>query len=302
MSRVRRSPAVLVTGATGFTGAFVVRALLERGCRVGAFVRESSDTRELEALGVTCHAGDLSRPETLEAALAGYDALANVASLGFGHADGIVRAAEASSVGRAVFVSTTAIFTTLPAPSKVVRTAAEDTIRASDLAYTIVRPTMIYGTPGDRNVSRLMRLVGRFPFVVVPGAGRNLLQPVHVADVAYAVAEAVLRPVAAGRCYDVSGAAPVTFNAFLITVGRAVGRHVNRLHLPLGLARLAARTTKPILGRRGISEEQVLRLNEDKAFSHAEAARDLDYAPRGLVEGLRDLAVLLDRETRGRSV
>ena len=103
------APDVLVTGATGFTGAFVVRALLERGCRVGAFVRAGSDTSALEALGVELRRGDLDRPETLEGALAGFDALANVASLGFGHAPGIVAAAERAGVPRAVFVSTTAI-------------------------------------------------------------------------------------------------------------------------------------------------------------------------------------------------
>ncbi len=64
---------------------------------------------------------------------------------------------------------------------------------------------------------------------------------------------------------------------------------------------MAARLSKPILGRRGISEEQVLRLNEDKAFSHAEAARDLDYRPRGPEEGLRGLAALLRGSAAGRS-
>ena len=118
---------VLVTGATGFTGPFVVRALLERGHRVGAFVLPDSGEDALKTLGVEIHVGDLDRPETLEEALRGYDALANVVSLGFGHAPGIVRAVAAPGVRRAVFVSTTAIFTTLNAPSKSVRMAAEDT-------------------------------------------------------------------------------------------------------------------------------------------------------------------------------
>jgi nucleoside-diphosphate-sugar epimerase len=204
-----------------------------------------------------------------------------------------VRAAEAAQVDRAVFVSTTAIFTNLEAGSKVVRTAAEERVRASGLSWTILRPTMIYGTPGDRNVSRLLRLVRRLPLVVVPGPGTHLLQPVHVEDVADAVAEAVGRSEAAGRCYDLSGAEPVTFNAFVAAAGAVVGRRVFRIHLPVRLSCGLAALSRRVLGRRGITPEQVLRLNEDKAFSHAEAARDLGFRPRPVVEGLRSLAALL---------
>ena len=48
----------------------------------------------------------------------GTDALVNIASLGFGHADSIIRAAQEAGIRRAVFVSTTAIFTQLNAKSK----------------------------------------------------------------------------------------------------------------------------------------------------------------------------------------
>ena len=122
------------------------------------------------------------------------DALVNLASLGFGHAPAIVAAAVGAGLGRAVFVSTTAVATGLPARSKAVRLAAEATVRSSGLAWTILRPTMIYGAPGDRNMSRLLALLIRarrglpgvgLPVVLpVPGGGRGLQQPVHVADIA----------------------------------------------------------------------------------------------------------------------
>jgi nucleoside-diphosphate-sugar epimerase len=282
-----------VTGATGFTGPFVVRALLERGHRVGAFVLRNSGEDALRPLGIDIHEGDLDRPETLREALDGYDALANVASLGFGHAEGIVKAVTEAGVRRGVFVSTTAIFTTLNAPSKSVRMAAEEAVRRGVAEWTIIRPTMIYGTPGDRNVSRLVRHLKRLRVIAVPGPGTNLVQPVHVEDVAFAIAEAVGRPEAIGKAYDVSGAAPVTFNELIDTAARLLRRRVLRLHVPLVLAKLAARLTKPLLGRRGISVEQILRLNEDKAFSHEDAARDLGYRPRSVEEGLRGLLSLL---------
>ena len=162
------SLSLLVTGATGFTGRRAVRELLGRGHRVAAFVRASSDRATLPP-EVEVVAGDLDRPATLEAALRGRDALVNVASLGFGHAPGIVAAARAAGIGRAVFVGTTAVRTTLPAASKAVRLAAEQAVLGGGIGATLLRPTMIYGAPGDRNLERLLRFVRRCPIIPVPG-------------------------------------------------------------------------------------------------------------------------------------
>ena len=82
-------------------------------------------------------------------------------------------------------------------------------------------------------------------------------------------------------------------NELIDTVGRLMDRRVWKIHIPLFLARTAARLTRPLLGRRGISAEQVMRLNEDKAFTHEDAARDLGLRPRSVESGLRGLLSLL---------
>src|SRR5207248_542270 len=132
-------------------------------------------------------------PRSLDAAfgVAEADALVNLASLGFGHAPVIVAAAEGAGIDRSVFVSTTALFTRLNAGSKSVRQAAEESIRTSALRWTIIRPTMIYGRPDDRNMARLLAAICRWPVIPLPGGGRRLQQPVHVDDVATAVVGAV---------------------------------------------------------------------------------------------------------------
>src|SRR5436305_14726910 len=99
---------VLVTGATGFTGSHVVPLLLRDNYRVRCFVRRTSVTGALPVDQVELFFGDLSEKDSLTKALEGMDALVNIASLGFGHATTIVAAAEASGVGSAIFVSTTA--------------------------------------------------------------------------------------------------------------------------------------------------------------------------------------------------
>ncbi|MGH8274331.1 MAG: NAD-dependent epimerase/dehydratase family protein, partial [Gammaproteobacteria bacterium] len=70
----------LITGATGFVGAAVTRALLAGGYRVRAMVRAGTDASHLHEQGIEVVAGDLAVPETFPTLLAGCDALAHVAA------------------------------------------------------------------------------------------------------------------------------------------------------------------------------------------------------------------------------
>src|SRR2546423_15698483 len=104
---------VLLAGATGFTGSYVVPLLLEQGAHVRCLVRASSDTSRLPAAPkVELAEGDLSDRDSIERALQGIDKLVNIASLGFGHAPNIFSAAVATGIEQAVIISTTAFFST----------------------------------------------------------------------------------------------------------------------------------------------------------------------------------------------
>lgn len=278
---------VLLTGASGFTGSHVLARMLDAGMRPRCLVRPSSDRALLEREGVELVEGDLGDADSLRRALDGIDTLVNTASIGFGHGPGLVTEAERAGVRRAIFVSTTAVFTTLNAASKSVRLAAESAIASSSLDYTILRPTMIYGTSRDRNMVRLIRYLHRWRVLPVAGDGERLLQPVHVGDVAAAIMQSLDAPAAARRAYNISGAAPLTFNQVVRTIAGMMKRRVWTVHLPLALPVVALQTIERAGLRLPIRAEQLLRLNEDKAFDHAEAARDFGYAPRSFDDGIR---------------
>lgn len=278
---------VLVTGATGFTGAYVVRLLLEKNYQVSCFVRPTSSTNGLPLNEIRLVQGDLSDAPSLTRALSDADSFVNIASLGFGHAPNIVGAAVAAGVRRAVFISTTAVATTLNAPSKSIRLAAEDAIRSSGLAYTILRPTMIYGSSRDRNICRLIRYLHRWPIIPIFGNGKHLQQPVYVEDVAAAIIQALESEATMGQTYNISGAAPVTYNELIDIVCASMNRRVLKVHLPTGPVVSLLDALERLHIRLPIRAEQIRRLNEDKAFDHERAAKDFDYRPRSVAEGVR---------------
>ncbi len=274
----------LLIGGTGFLGSYVAARLA--GPDLVALVRPTSDRAVLPP-DVATRSGDLDDLASLDRMLEGVDGVVYCASMGFGHVPPLVRRLEAAGVRRAVFVSTTAIFTTLPARSRAPRLAAEAAVQRSRLAWTILRPTMIYGSGRDRNISRLLRLLRRSPVFPVFGDGRALHQPIFVEDLADAVVSALGSQPAVGRTYDLAGAQPLPYADLLRAAARAVGRDVRLVHVPLGLALFGARLARRLPLPMPITPEQVLRLAEDKAFDYSAAVRDLGFRTRTFEEGVR---------------
>lgn len=280
---------VFVTGATGFTGSRVVPLLLQSEYQVRCLYRPKSDRSILlrDQPEIEWASGDLSDTQALSASMQGMGALVSIASLGFGHAESIVDAALKAGIERAIFISTTAIFTQLNARSKKTRIAAERTIENSGLRYTILRPTMIYGSPRDRNMWRLIRFMRISPILPVFGDGNSLQQPVYVEDVAKAIVSSLSKDETVCKNYNISGKYPLTYNEVIDTVARQMKKRIGKIHVPtrlvVSLLRLFERVRIPF----PLKAEQVLRLNEDKAFSHADAQNDFDYSPLSFEDGIK---------------
>jgi nucleoside-diphosphate-sugar epimerase len=261
--------------------------LLKNGYEVCCLYRPESDRSVLPQPEIEWVVGDLCDARALSASMRGTEALVNVASLGFGHADSILRAANEAGIQRAIFVSTTAIFTQLNAKSKKIRLAAETAIEASRLKYTILRPTMIYGSPRDRNMWRLVRFVRASPIVPVFGDGDYLQQPIYVGDVARAILSCLCNDSTIGKSYNIAGKTPLTYNQVIDTVAGQMNKRVWKVHFPsapvVSMLNLLERLHVPF----PIKAEQVLRLNENKDFSYETAERDFGFSPLTFEEGIK---------------
>jgi NADH dehydrogenase len=115
---------------------------------------------------------------------------------------------------------------------------AEKYLLESGLEAVIVRPTWVYG-PRDNSLNRILRFGNFLPFIPIFGDGKNLMQPVFVDDVGRVVADAALRPEAAGKVFELGGPDVMTFDEVLKTALDVMGRKRPILHQPVFVGKLA---------------------------------------------------------------
>jgi dihydroflavonol-4-reductase len=313
----------LVTGATGFVGAAVARALLDAQWQVRALARKGSDRRNLRELEVEVCEGDLNDVDSLRRAIESCEGLFHVAAdyrlgapdpsqLYRANVEGtrnILAAARSSGIQRVVYTSSVATIG-IPADGtpgdeqspnslenmighyKRSKYLAEEVAREAareGMSVVIVSPSTPVGA-GDVKPTPTGQLVldaaaGRMPAYVDTG-----LNIVHVDDVAKGHLLAYERG-GAGERY-ILGGQDMSLGEILGVIAALVGRAPPRLRLPYGvvlpIAYLAEGFAK-LSGRSGrITLEGVRMSRKRMYFSSAKATRDLGYAARPAAQAFED--------------
>lgn len=275
---------VLLTGATGLLGGSVAGKMVRDGHEVRCLVRAESPNRSrLGGAGVQVVPGDCSSVEDLRRAMVGADAVVHVA--GIEYSPQVTQAMKEAKVDRLVAVSSTSAHSGFESRSGP-KLAMERVVEGSGLGWTVVRPTMIYGTELDKNVHKLLRFLDRFPVFPVFGDGENLWQPVYFEDCSAGVCESLYRDGTVGRTYDLPGARPLGYGELVAASADALGVKRRVVNLPVEPVRRALALAERLRLPLPVGSDQVARLREDKAYPYDEASRDLDYSPRPFEEGV----------------
>lgn len=277
----------LVLGANGNVGTLLLDELRRRGARCAGALRPGR-TPPPSPAGASWVEVELARPETLAAALespAGdpFDTLLWTPSVGL--VPPVIPVLERAALRRVLIVSSASVHTRLDSGGARMKRTSEAAIRASSLRYTIIRPTMIYGNDRDRNLTRLLDYLERFPLFPLFGDGGGLMQPVFIDDLVEVILRAAMAPAAEGRTYDAGAAASLTYRKLVETAAEALGRRARFVSIPLGASAALLRTANR-LGLRFLREEQVLRLAEDKVVDNGPLIADLGVRPCEFREGI----------------
>lgn len=281
---------VLVTGGTGFVGTHLCRELDDSGHDVTALSRSPNDTDLPESVSVV--GGDVTEPDTLTEPMVDQDVVVNLVALSplfkpkggnemhdRVHRHGtqnVVDAAEEADVEAIVQMS--ALGADPEGATAYVRAKgrAETVVRESDLEWTIVRPSVIFGDGGE-----FVRFTHKLttPYVTaLPSGGSTRFQPIWIGDLAPMLADAVEDDRHRGQTYDVGGPDVLTLGDIARLVYRSEGRSLSIVPVPMSLAEIGMRLADPIsFVPFGVDQYRSLRFdnttaeNDVTAFDVAEA-------------------------------
>ena len=231
------------TGAFGYTGRYIARKLLSAGHEVRTLTGHPQRANPFEGQ-VKAYPLDFGDPDALARDLSGATTLYNTYWIRFPRGNTtfdtaventktLVNAAKQAGVQRIVHISITN--PSLDSPLGYFRGKAlvEQAIIDSELAYNIIRPTLIFGAE-DVLINNIAWFLRKFPIFPVPGNGEYAVQPVHVEDVAEAAVAAAQQSENTNQ--DCAGPEVYTYEQLIRLIAAIVGSKAKITHLPPGLA------------------------------------------------------------------
>lgn len=172
--------------------------------------------------------------------------------------------------------STVAAERSLAARLRAAEACLLDAARRHDVACTILRPTLVYGSGRDRSLAPLARFARRWRVLPIPRDAHGLRQPVHAGDLAQACIGARDAAGAAGRIYALGGGERLRFDEMLARIAALPPRVALAMRIPISVLAVAAR----VMRTQAAGEGALSRLKIDLVADNAEAMRDLRFAPR----------------------
>ncbi|HSO07444.1 MAG TPA: complex I NDUFA9 subunit family protein [Pelomicrobium sp.] len=290
------APLVTLVGGTGFIGRHLARSLAGRGRRVRLVARSLGGAAGLPFEDFV--RGDLTDAAAMARVVDGAWAVVNLVGTTAArserefyalHRDAPVQLAEAArraGARRFIQVSAMGVAKEAPAAADRSKAAGEIGVREAFPAANVARPALVYG-PGDHFFTRFAALARRAPAIPLIGGGRTRFQPMHVEDVAAAMARMLDDDAFAGRAFDLGAGEVLTFRELIERLCDAVGRRPWLVPIPFALAEAGARVAE-WLPNPPMTVDQVRLLKTDKV------AREPGGGPAALGIERRPLTEFLD--------
>ncbi len=313
----------LVTGASGFTGGYMVDHLLEQGYSVRAFVRPTSNIDDLKEKNVDIVMGFLESAESVEKAAKGVDIIYHIAALyreanrpdwayhevNVKGTENVLNAALKNNA-RVLHCSTAGVHGHVEDPPgnenspfnpgdiyQQTKLKGEQKALAfhkeTGLPVTIVRPIGIYG-PGDTRMLKMYKLVKNKKFIMF-GSGRVYYHLTYVSDVVEGFRLAAESEKSNGEIYIIGGKEYTTLSEFAATIADVLSVPRPKLRLPVwplyGVGWMCEKLCIPLRIQPPIFRRRVDIFVKDRAFDISKAQTELNFNPRiSMKEGIRRTA------------
>jgi uncharacterized protein YbjT (DUF2867 family) len=295
MSERAETSLITVVGGTGFVGSAVARALLVEGARVRVTARHPRPGDvPISHPRLTTARADVTDDSIVEA-LEGSTAVVNTVGL-YAERGGqtfravhveraarLARHAARLGISRLIHVSGIGASSVSRSAYVRARAEAEDRVRDGFADASVVRPAVLFG-PGDAFLGSIDAFTHYAPIFLLFGGGHRRLQPVHVDDVAGAIARLATACAPAGRTFELGGPRIYTYREIVEAVLAYRGRRRLLIPVPFAAWELAARLLG-VLPAPPVTIDQVILMESDNVVADERAIEtlaDLGVCPRSL--------------------
>jgi nucleoside-diphosphate-sugar epimerase len=275
-------PNVLVTGATNQIGQFLLPHLQATDFTITALSRHPQPNRT----GMTWQQIDLSN-STIP--IKAFSVLFHLAPLPW-LPSLLARLPQNTPLNRIIAFSSTSCFTKAHSPDPKERaiatqlteaeTALKSICQTRNIAWTLFRPTLIYGAGIDKNVTFIAQFIRRFGFFPIVGKGYGLRQPVHADDLAVACLQAYFSPTTINKAYNLSGGQTLSYREMVKAIFHLMNQKPHIISIPPPIFKLLTRILAWMPQYAHLSTAMIARINQDLCFDHTSAYQDFGYNPR----------------------
>lgn len=287
---------VTIFGGSGFLGRYLVRALAKRDYRIRVAVRRPELAGHLQPLGRVgqIHAvqANIRNAESVAAALRGAEIAINLVGImaesGAQRFDavqgaGAATVAQTAAASGARMIHVSAIGADLNSASRYARSkaAGEAAVFKAAPEAAIFRPSVVFG-PEDDFTNRFAAMARMLPVIPLIGGGITRFQPVYVADVATAIADAADRKTKPGAIYELGGPEVLSLRDIFRIVLDVTDRKRPLVPLPFGLARLQSVLTQFAPAPLTLTPDQVALLRADNVVSDSATSAGLTLEGLGI--------------------
>ena len=253
---------IVVTGGSGYIGSYIVWELVKAGEQVRVMVHNTERAKQegrLAGLPVEWVQGDVTRPETLAAAMQGASAVIHTVAIAiekggrtyeeinFTGTVNVVDAAKAAGVQRFLNMCQLGADSSLPYRFLASKGKAQEYVAQSGLDWTAFRPSSVWG-PEDEFANSFARLIPLTPVIFpIIGDENARFESVYVGDVAATVVKTLHDPTTRHQEYELGGPEILTLEEIERRTLRALGKKRKLIHMPMGLIRLAVTGMETLL-------------------------------------------------------
>ncbi len=239
---------IFITGGTGFVGRQIIKGLFQKGYHLTCLIREGSESKLPIPKNIEIVYGDISKAENLKGNLEGLDAIIHLVGIirefpkrgitfhkiHFQGSKNIIDIAVKEGVKRFILMSALGAEPNADTSYHKTKAQAEEYLKSSGLSFTIIKPSIIYGTE-DQFVNTFAQIIKRMPFIPIIGDGTYQLQPISVKNVSEAFVKSLELPSAENESFEAGGPDKLEFNTIVDIISNVLGKKARKIHIPASI-------------------------------------------------------------------